>query len=92
MQPLRVVEVSVGLTSLLMRFINFNFFASVQAVIDHSYHRDLLPLPIVVRSNIQERQLASKVFCYFVLGKLNKVFFGRRYLRFVSKWKHGEWN
>ena len=50
-----------------MQFINF--FASAQAVIDHSYNRDLLPLPIVVRSNIQERQLASKVFCYFHIGR-----------------------
>jgi len=32
-----------------------------QAVIDHSYNRDLLPLPIVVRSNIQEHQLASGI-------------------------------
>ena len=45
-------------------FIFFKFkFASVKAVIDHSYNRDLLPLPIVVRSNIQEHQLASKIFC-----------------------------
>src|SRR5882757_10993176 len=38
---------------------------SVEAVIDHSYNRDLLPLPIVVRSNIQERQIASKIFYYY---------------------------
>jgi hypothetical protein len=53
------------LTISVMQFINYLIFASVQAVIDHSYNRDLLPLPIVVRSNIQERQLASKVVCCF---------------------------
>jgi len=33
-----------------------------EVVIDHSYNRDLLPLPIMVRSNIQERQLAIGIF------------------------------
>ena len=53
-----------------MQFINYLiFFLLAQAVIDHSYSRDLLPLPIVVRSNIQEHQLASKfllLFSYWV--------------------------
>lgn len=34
--------------------------SSVTASFDHSYNRDLLPSPLIVRSNIQERQLASE--------------------------------
>ena len=57
-----------------MLFINlFIYFSSAQALFDHSYNRDLLPLPIMVRSNIQERQLASKVLLNFILGKALKV-------------------
>ncbi|KAF8798027.1 hypothetical protein BYT27DRAFT_7343797 [Phlegmacium glaucopus] len=36
--------------------------SSFKALFDHSYNRDLLPLPVMVRSNIQERQVASGFF------------------------------
>ncbi|PPQ93318.1 hypothetical protein CVT25_014447 [Psilocybe cyanescens] len=35
---------------------------SFKATFDHSYNRDLLPFPAVVRSNIQERQTATGFF------------------------------
>jgi hypothetical protein len=68
-----MVKISVGFKltiNEIHQLFNNNFFASAQVVVDHSYNRDLLPLPIVIRSNIQERQLASKVFLLsFILGK-----------------------
>jgi len=35
---------------------------SFKALFDHSYIRDLLPSPLILRSNIQERQLATGFF------------------------------
>ncbi|KAF9005653.1 peptide N-acetyl-beta-D-glucosaminyl asparaginase amidase A-domain-containing protein [Cyathus striatus] len=36
--------------------------SSFEATFDHSYDRDLLPFPLTLRSNIQERQLAGGFF------------------------------
>ena len=37
-------------------------FPTVKSTFDHSYNRDLLPLPTVVESRISERQTASALF------------------------------
>jgi len=46
--------------------INFTILnangSDFKALFDHSYNRDLLPSPVITRSNIQERQLASGFF------------------------------
>ena len=68
MRPFRLMEMSVsfflkaqhlqkGDSVMIIIIITWR---SVQAVIDHSYNRDLLPLPIVVRSNIEMHQKAGK--------------------------------
>ena len=67
-------------------------FGAAEAVIDHSYNRNLLPLPIVVRSNIQERQLASKFFLLILSLVEPEVLHRSRLFCLVSKRKHGEWN
>lgn len=91
-----LVEISVCLTSLLsIHHLFIYFFASAQGVFDQSYNRDLLPLPIVVRSNIQDRQLASEFLLLFSYWANPKVFLRRRHLRCGVKWnlwKQGEWN
>ena len=48
---------------------------TVKTVFNQSYNRDLLPLPIVVKSKIWEHQLASKVFITFILSNLIRFFF-----------------
>ena len=70
---------------------SFTNLCLVKALIDHSYNRDLLPLPIVVRSNIQEHQIAGKLFVISTSG-MPKVIYCRWLLPRVSKWKHGKWN
>lgn len=46
-----------------------NFASLGKALIDHSYNRDLLPLPIVARSNIREHQIAGKILVIFILSR-----------------------
>ena len=45
-------------------------FPTVKSTFDHSYNRDLLPLPIVVGSKISERQTASALFVPLLMKQL----------------------
>ena len=54
--------------------------AQLEAVIDHSYNRDLLPLPIVIRSNIQMHQKAGKIFLFIIF----KIFWEKDLIFFSS--------
>ena len=64
MRPFRLMEMSVSFFLKAQHLQKGDsviiIWRSVQAVIDHSYNRDLLPLPIVVRSNIEMHQKAGK--------------------------------
>ena len=55
-------------------FIHYLICVLVKALFDHSYNRDLLPLPIVVRSNIQEHQIASKLLVIFILDRPEVIY------------------
>lgn len=47
---------------ILPKVLSQSTFPTVKSTFDHSYNRDLLPLPIVVGSRILERQTASALF------------------------------
>jgi len=49
-------------------------FPIVKSTFDHSYNRDLLPLPAVVGSRILERQTASALFVLQLTKEITQIF------------------
>ena len=49
-------------------------FHTVKSTFDHSYNRELLPLPTVVESRILERQTASALFVPQLMKEMTQIF------------------
>lgn len=62
---------SCGLTLYILPEVpSQNIFHTVKSTFDHSYDRNLLPLPTVVESKISERQTASALFVSPLMKKI----------------------